>query len=617
MRTKRTCGGRLIALIAAYLVVAAPARADVPLEYATIEPAQITIGESATFTITNLGSAPQAFSPPVVSGLQFQIIGRTHQVDIINGTTLSSNSIVVRVTPQMAGIFTIPAITPTSQPLVLQVNAVHGTANYSPFSKPSTPTAPPIKPPIFAGQSMPDGIRLTEDGSAFVRLIVPKHEVYVGESVPVEIEVGMRSGFVSSLNGLPKLTGDNFTLNNLSHQPERSEKMIGGEPFVVMTWRSVLAVVKPGTFPLSAEAPLTVKIRTRARQESLLDDKFGDPFLQNFFGATVPKDINVASPPLDLTVLALPIEGRPAEFRGAVGSFKIASDISPSTAAAGDPLTLRMHVTGSGNFDRVDTAMLDHVDQWKTYPPKSSLNLTDEIGFKGEKTFEQPLIASKAGHQTLPQLTFSYFDPSTRRYETAHSSPLSVTISQPVADSTLTAAQVAASAATTPANKSFSMLRPDHVAAESSTNSLLPLYFQPQFLALPSLLALAFAGGWWRTRRHKGPNERAEMRDRATAKAISRLLAQMDAAARSGDPSLFFVAARSALQQALAARWQVAPDQITTADVGSRVDRNAEAMRRLFALADEAKYSGHELNGTDFARWKRVVRHQLTLEKAP
>ena len=136
-----------------------------------------------------------------------------------------------------------------------------------------------------------------------------------------------------------------------------------------------------------------------------------------------------------MTVNALPTEDRPAEFSGAVGTFKISSDISSATAAAGDPLTLRMHVTGTGNFDRVDSAMLEHVEHWKTYPPTSSFKSADLLGFKGEKVFEQPVIASASGAQVLPALTFAYFDPAARRYETLRTSPLSVVISPSAADS--------------------------------------------------------------------------------------------------------------------------------------------------------------------------------------
>src|SRR5450432_457533 len=187
------------------------ALADDPLVYATIQPAQIYLGESAQFTVTNLGESTNPITMPVVAGLKFEIVARTHEIQIVNGTTLPSSSTVMRVTPQIAGIFTIPAVTPRSQPLVLQVNAAPSGA-YVPRAD---TRAAPVPPPILSGGSLPKGVRLTDDGSAYVRLSIPKREVYIGESVPVEMEVGMRSGFVSSLNGLPKLTGDNFTLNNL------------------------------------------------------------------------------------------------------------------------------------------------------------------------------------------------------------------------------------------------------------------------------------------------------------------------------------------------------------------------------------------------------------------
>jgi hypothetical protein len=602
--------GWQIAVVTAYLAVTAGAFAAAPLVSATIEPAQITVGESAQLTITNLGTGMEPVALPVVSGLEFRVVGQSRRIEIVNGATLATTSIVVRITPQVAGIFTIPGITPKSQPLVLRVdpdNAIGTPSRSGSFSSAGSP-------PIIAGGATANGIRMTADGSAFVRLTVPKREVYVGESVPIEIEVGMRAGFVSSLNGLPTLTGNDFTLDNLSHKPERNERSIDGKLFSLLTWHSALAAIKPGIFSLSVETPLTVRIRTRPQRESMLDDLLGDPFLQNIFGATVSKDISVASPPSELTVLALPTQGRPADFSGAVGTFKIASDISSTTAAAGDPLTLRMHVTGSGNFDRVDTTMLEHVDQWKTYPPKSSFIPSDAIGYQGEKTFEQPLIASRPGAQILPGLAFSYFDPASRRYETARSAPLRLTISPSLADSTLNYPQVPASGATPAANQGHAGLRPDHVAAEIFANSLVPLYLQPRFLAIPSILALLFAGGWLGARRD--PNDNASVRHRATAKAAHRALAQMDAAARCGDSTLFFNSARSALQQAQAARRQAATEQMTTADIDARLGGDSDDIHRLFALADEAQYSGHEPTAADFARWMQIVRYQLMGEQA-
>ena len=97
-----------------------------PLVNATIEPAQITVGESAQLTITTLGTGMEPISLPVVSGLEFRVVDRSRRIEIIHGATLATTTIVVRVTPQVAGTFTIPGITPTSQPLVLRVSPNSG-----------------------------------------------------------------------------------------------------------------------------------------------------------------------------------------------------------------------------------------------------------------------------------------------------------------------------------------------------------------------------------------------------------------------------------------------------------------------------------------------------------
>jgi hypothetical protein len=582
------------------------------MAYQTIQPSKIVMGESAILRITSLDSELQNVKLPQVSGLTFEVLGHSRSMEFINGTASESSSLIVRVTPQLAGIFSIPGLTPKSQPLILEVNTDRNAGNL-PLTLNGQAPRPPPPPEPKAGNAA--GIHFVADGSAFVQLKMPKGAVYVGESVPVDIVVGVRPGVVTSLNGLPTIKGGDFTLNNLSKQPERQEEVLDGKGFLTMTWHSVLAAVKAGDFSLTVETPLTVKISTRSAEDAAFANLLGGPFLQNFYNGIAPKEITIESLPTPFHVLSLPAAGRPADFSGAVGAFKISSDLSTLKAAAGDPVTLRMHVTGAGNFDRVDSPMLDHLDKWKTYPPKSSFNASDPVGYKGEKIFEQPLIASQTGEQTIPALSFSYFDPATRRYERAQTAPIKIDIAASLADSSLTApaaakgtnagAARAAASGDHPSHTATAGLKADHEPAQRTVDSLIPLYLQPRFLIIPAALALLVAGGLIGLRRKPS---------RASSVATARALEQLAAAARSGDTSAFLDAARALLLQHLAQRWQMPAEHITTAELNARLGEDAGEINRLFALADEAKYSGYDGNSPDFSRWLQIVRRQLGAE---
>jgi len=578
---------------------------------AVIEPAQIGVGESAQLTVTASGSGALSVPLPVVPGLEFRVVGQSRRVEIINGAIIASTSTVIRVTAEEAGVFTIPGLTPNSPPLVLRVNP-GGSAGAAPPPDDSAAGRNPLSP----GGADVGGVHLSPDGSTFVRLEVSKHEVYVGESVPAEIQVGMRDGFAMSINGLPKLNSSDFTLDNLSLQPEKSSKLIDGKPFTVYTWRSVLAAIKPGSYSLDFSAPVTVRVRTQPRRDSLLDDMLGDPFMQNVFGSFVTKNITVTSPQNPFTVLPLPAEGKPADFAGAVGSFKVSSDVSSPTNTAGDPLTLRLHISGTGSFDRVDSNMLTGDPQWKTYRPKATFNKADPTGFRGEKIFEQPIIASQSGAQTIPPLSFSYFDPNERRYETAKSAPLQVTVAPSAADSAAGPPPAVANAAVPPgqppapgqpppAAPSRDGLRPDHVVTTARTDTLTPLYLRPEFLGAESALALLLGAGWIAVRRHeRNARDVRRRRERLRRETLDALLKQMAKAAAAGDAALYFNSARAALRQALG-----------DAELEAQLAAESEDVKRIFALADEANYSGSKPRAADFERWTRAVRERVLTEE--
>jgi hypothetical protein len=599
----RSCPQHWSQLIVAVLGLLAPiavanAMADPALAYEIVEPSRIRLGESATIRVTSLDGYLEDFRLPTVPGLKFEMIGRAQGFEFVSGHATPAWYIQIRVTPESVGVFSIPGLTPKSPTVGLEVFTRDAPDPYAWHSQKPTPIpAPMSKAPL------PKGIQLKAGGAAFAQLVIPTRAVYVGEDVPVDVEVGVRPGIVTSLNGPPALTGGDFTLNNLPKQPLRREQVIEGNPFLVMTWHTALAAVKPGDFSLSVETPLSVIVDTRSAEDQALGAWMGWPFSQIMSRKTITRnDITIASPSSTLKVLSLPTQGRPNDFSGAVGDFQVSSDTSATRVAAGDPLTLHLRISGVGNFDRVDSTMFDHLDHWKTYPPKSSFTPSDTAGNKGEKVFEQPLIAALPGEQSIPALEFTYFNPRTQRYERAHTQPIRVTVSTSLADSSLVA-PVAAHDANGAATSRFARgLRPDHPRPQSSVSDLRPLYFQARFLTVPATLALILAGSWLAVRPQPA---------RANSNAARRVLEQLDAAARSGDAVSFFHAARNELLRTFAERWQVSPDQITSRELKARLGTAGEDIERLVALADEAKYSDYEAGHTDFRRWIGVVREHL------
>ena len=279
----------LVGVWACLIALAARASAAPSGVTAQLEPSEIALGESAQLTITVSGGGDDAISPPSVPGLEFVDVGQSSQMQSINGVTSSTTSETYQVIPQHAGKFTIPALSRGAQPILFQVQPGSGNNGAGAGNNSGTSSLPP---PAMSGSSAGE-TQMTQDGSTFARLRLPKRELYVGETIPLDIQVGFRQGLVKSLNGLPTLNGDAFMLNKLSAQPEQAQEMIEGQPFTVLTWHSALTAVKPGDFPLNVETPLTVQIRTaptrRARRPqgfpdgSMFDDLLNDPFFQSAF----------------------------------------------------------------------------------------------------------------------------------------------------------------------------------------------------------------------------------------------------------------------------------------------------------------------------------------------
>jgi hypothetical protein len=584
-----------------------------------LDRSDINSDETAELTVNATGNGSNSISPPAVPGLQFNAVGQSSQIEIINGSVSSTSTMTYEVTPQGPGNYIIPSPDPNGPKLTLHVHAGSGAGNSSSSFVANPPASSPSQnlPAPAIAATTPGDVHMLANGVGFLRMQMPKRDLYVGENVPVDIQLGLRSGMVAALNGLPTLNADAFTLNKLSDKPEQTQTEINGEPYTILTWHTLLAAVKPGEFSLSMQTPVTVRVRTTAPRISAdANDPFNDPFFQNFFGGHVTeKEMNLASDPAAVKVLPLPSNGQPANFSGAVGNFAVSSEITPASGNVGDPLTLRLKVIGTGAFDRVENSMLSSSDAWKTYRATGKFIPADSVGYRGEKDFEQAVIPQRAGHQTVPPIAFSYFNPETRQYETLYTQPSAVEIApsaNPVATATPASApnQTAAATPAAPANG----LRPDMTETDVAVATLRPLYFQPGFVVSQAIIALAFIGaGFWMRRNEQFASDPARIKRHQELKAVDGFLAQMDSAAKQRDAATFFFSARQALQHALAWRWKMNPGAITLAEIDAHMNGEGENIRRVFALADELAYSGNAAIEADFASWKQAV-HQLIKE---
>jgi len=597
------------------IALVAPAWSAQPGITAQLQPRRIALGESAELAVTVQGSQSAEPNVPGVDGLEIAPVGQQSSMQIINGTVSANVTYIYQVAAKRAGIFTVPAITAmgagSTQPIAFRVdNGTRGQTQRAPSQSRSQPSAP--------GSIREDDGVDAQGQSAFLRVVLPKHELTVGEIVPVQLKAYFRAGMAASLSGLPLLGSDAFSLGKIGEHPGQSQEMVNGQPFTVLTWDTTLSGVKAGEYPLNVDLPATIRVREKGRRGGRdpfkdifgEDSPFGDSsFFDDFVGSVSEKEVTLHTDGAIVKVEAQPAKGRPADFSGAVGDFDLTAEAPAATATVGEPFTLKIKVSGKGNFDRVNLTGLARTAMWKTYRPSAKFATADGTGLSGEKTFEQVVTPTKAGAQQIPSLSFSYFDPSDGHYVTRQTQPISLEIEAAAPGSASTSAASTAAGGPAPtANPAPSAPR----VSQSPIASLHPLVLRPWFIAANIALLMALALGSLvrrlASRRSHAPESLAH---EAAESSIRASVASMESAEKRGDGPGFFFAARRALQDRLAERWRIAPNEVTGLVIMQRLNGDGEILRTLFRAADEASYSKRSFTSTELGQWRDTFTKQL------
>ncbi len=246
--------------------MAAPAWAAPNQISARLDRLTLPLGESAQLAIIVKGSQPVEPNVPAVDGLEITPIGQQSSMQVINGAVSAEVRYVYQVTPNRPGSFTIPAIgasgVGSTQPVAFRVERTpSGQSARSPRAGSS-----PLPAPSFAPPQEEDAPADAKSQPAFLRVVLPKRELTVGELVPVELKACFPAGMSASLNGLPMLAGGAFALNKLGENPEQTREIIDGRPYNVITWSSALSAVQAGDYPLNLELPVMVRVQEKVKR---------------------------------------------------------------------------------------------------------------------------------------------------------------------------------------------------------------------------------------------------------------------------------------------------------------------------------------------------------------
>jgi hypothetical protein len=255
--------------------------------------------------------------------------------------------------------------------------------------------------------------------TVYIRQIPSKTTVYQGEQFVLSTKIFTQEALNISNFKAPGFDG--FWRQDLEADNNSRQEKIKGSTYLTQVFkRDLLTAQKPGIVKIEA-GDIECMIRKRVsqgRQNAFNDPFFNDSFFDRY--ENVAQGFKTNS--VNITVNPLP-SGAPEGFDGAVGSFGLKANIDKDKLKVNDAITLKVHISGSGNLDLLKPLKINFPPDLEVFDPKSVQNIKQsEAGSNGTLDYEYVLIPRHAGFFRISPVVFSWFDPSTAKYKTVKSS---------------------------------------------------------------------------------------------------------------------------------------------------------------------------------------------------
>jgi len=579
--------GMAIALLAAFT----PAYArDIKFE-ASIDNKDMVLGERGqlglTFYETNSIPAPDIGN---IDGFEVRYLGPSTMVTVINGKMSSSITHMYSLVPLKIGKFELGPFsfkykgdTYTSNVIIAEVKEEKAVKEER------------AGPEEGAEEKIPD-----VSDRLFMVLNVGSAHAYVNELIPATVKLYVNRMNVSDIQ-LPVFAQEGFSKIEF-REPKQYKEEMGGVVYEVLEFKTQIFGTRPGEYRLG---PATIKCnlvvrkkvkRPSQRNDFFRDEFFDEPVLDDFFMRYERYPLELKSQDFPIIISPLPAEGRPASFSGAVGDYQFIFNASPTRLKAGDPITLKMEINGTGNFNTVLMPALSGTDGFKVYEPQ--VRTGDR-----QKVFTQVLIPESDNVKATPKAVFSYFDTATRAYKTISQGPIPLTVERPKEE---TPAQVVGPRETGESKRDPSLpqeeAKRDIIYIKDSLGRVAAtggsVHRKKYLIAIPPVsLLFLLAFYLFSARRYRLERDIGYVRRTAAYKATRRHFRELRKHLRANDPKKFYETLFILLQDYFGGRLNMPSAGITLNTIEPLLEAyepdpaTRVKIKALFEICDEARFA--------------------------
>jgi hypothetical protein len=361
-----------------------------------------------TYEISNANASD--FSPPRFDN--FDVVAgpsQSQNMSIVNGKMSKSVSITYTLKPKRQGDFTIGAATAiingtssNSNTITIKVTAPSKQPQQSQQSNDPFDAFRQMQQPRQQESSESDILKYAQK-NIFLRVIPSKTTLYQGDQFSISYKLyfriqiyGLQATKMPSFNGF---LSEEFKLPEPNPNEEPPIEVVDGKKYYVREFKRV------SLFPTKAG---------RINVDPMdLQTTIGIPQYHPFFGYVGDQqyDYNFKSNAITLDIKPLPEKNKPSTFSGAVGKFSFAAEYDKTKCKVGEPISLKVTYTGTGNFKLITAPKLVFPEEFEAYEPK----IKDEYQnngsvVTGSKTFEYIIVPQDGGKYKLPKYEFAYFD---------------------------------------------------------------------------------------------------------------------------------------------------------------------------------------------------------------